>query len=67
MSTPLKDARVRKLLTQPELARLSGVSVDTIKRAERGVPIKELTQEKLAQALGRRRQTLFPEPEEASA
>jgi len=67
MSTPVYEARVRKLMTQTQLARAAGVSIDTVKRAEQGIQIKDLTQEKLARALGKRRQTLFPQAEEASA
>lgn len=66
MATPLRRARVRKLLTQQMLAELAGVSLDTVKRAERGVQVSDLTEERLSQALRKRRETLFPEQEAVS-
>jgi DNA-binding XRE family transcriptional regulator len=46
------DARVRAGLTQPDLARLAGVSVFTVKRAERGVRIGLLSRQRIVNALG---------------
>jgi transcriptional regulator with XRE-family HTH domain len=48
----LRDARIAKRLQVQELAALAGVSRDTIRRAERGIPISELSQERIARALG---------------
>ena len=67
MQTRLRDARIARDLTQEQLALESGVSVATIMRGEAGRPVSPLNQAKLARALGKRRQTLFPEPIEETA
>jgi transcriptional regulator with XRE-family HTH domain len=49
----LKEARLDKLISQRELARLSGVAYSTICRIETGKhKPSELTRAKLAKALG---------------
>lgn len=67
MDTPLHEARIRALLTQDALSRKAGVSQKVISAAEQGQRLSDLSQEKLAQALGVPRASLFPETEEASA
>jgi transcriptional regulator with XRE-family HTH domain len=66
MQTPLRDARVSRDLTQDQLAELSGVSVATIIRAEKGRPLTPLNEARLARALKRSRKVLFPEQEAVS-
>jgi DNA-binding XRE family transcriptional regulator len=48
----LRDARLRKLLTQRQLAERAGVTQATIVRIERGEPAYPSTLRKLARALG---------------
>ncbi|HCR42355.1 TPA: hypothetical protein DIV45_03325 [Patescibacteria group bacterium] len=57
----LKACRVKKLMTQEELARISSISQVTISFIENGLsePM-ELTKQRLAEALGVDLQTLFP-------
>ncbi|MFA5967480.1 MAG: helix-turn-helix transcriptional regulator [Patescibacteria group bacterium] len=59
----LRDYRVKRLMTQKELAKVSGVSQVTISFAENQLsePM-ELTKEKLARALKIDREKLFPPP-----
>lgn len=47
----LHEVRLRRTLSQRELARVSGVGVATIVRAEAGAPVNELTAVRLAKAL----------------
>lgn len=58
--TKLADYRASKDLTQQALAKAAGVSVDTIKRAERGLRIRLRTEYRIAHALGVPRELLFP-------
>lgn len=48
-------------MTQRQLAKAAGVSEWSIRMAEYGKTMSPLTQEKIARALGKRRQTVFPE------
>jgi DNA-binding XRE family transcriptional regulator len=67
-TTELAHIRARAGLTQEELAKRAGLSVDTIKRIERGSnrPIL-LTQYAIAQALGMEREEVFPDAAEVPA
>jgi transcriptional regulator with XRE-family HTH domain len=49
---PLKEWRLRRHLSFRMLARAAGVSTDTLLRAEKGARLHELTQRKIADALG---------------
>lgn len=57
----LREVRTKKLLTQRELAKLSGLTQVTISFIENGLadPM-DLTKAKLAKALGVSVKTLFP-------
>ena len=58
----LRDFRIKQLITQKELAELSGVSQVTISFIETGLSVPmNLTKEKLARALKIRVSQLFPE------
>jgi len=49
----LREARVRRLLTQAQLARRAGVAVSTLSRLEQGhTPAELTTAARLAEALG---------------
>ncbi len=48
---PLRQWRLRKLLSARELARRAGVSRDALARAERGHKVWEVTAHRIAQAL----------------
>lgn len=50
----LADARVRAHLTQGEFADEAGVSLDTVKRAERGESVGLLSRQKIVEALSRK-------------
>lgn len=64
---PVKEARIRRLLKMQELATAAGVSYGTVYRAEHGLSVGDLSQEKIARALGiEDRRELFPEPDEAA-
>jgi transcriptional regulator with XRE-family HTH domain len=54
-------------MTQEQLAEKAGVSVFTVHRAENGIRISLLSQERIAQALDTPREMLFPEQQEATA
>lgn len=57
----LREYRVKKLMTQRDLAKTSGVSQVTISFIECGLSKPtDLTKKKLAKALGARRKLLFP-------
>lgn len=60
-TVPLKSARVSALITQVELARRAGVDASTIVRAEKGQRISQLSEERIARALGLTRDQLFGE------
>ncbi len=49
--SPVKEARIRALLTLRALERLAGVSYFTLRRAEMGIRVSPLTQEKITRAL----------------
>jgi transcriptional regulator with XRE-family HTH domain len=51
-SVNLKQLREERALSQRDLAKLSGVSFDTIGRIERGQKMRPSTRRKLANALG---------------
>jgi transcriptional regulator with XRE-family HTH domain len=59
----LKQARLRKPLTQDELAEQSGVSKNTILRIEKGADTYPQTVRKLATALGVEADALMGEPD----
>lgn len=61
MTNNLRDFRIKKLMTQKELAKASGVSQVTISFIENGLsePM-DLTMQKLARALKVRKDRLFP-------
>lgn len=63
----VRDFRVRKLLTQEMLAERAGVSWFTIQRAEKGIRVSLLSQERIARALEVPRDVLFPQPPEPAA
>jgi len=57
----LRRARLQeKAWTMEELSRRAGVSAQTIRKAEQGSPISEVTMVKIAKALGVAIQKLFP-------
>lgn len=49
---PLKEWRVRRYWTYRALAKEAGVSTETIYRAERGGRLHDITQRRIADALG---------------
>jgi predicted transcriptional regulator len=69
----VRRQRLKGLLKVGELARLADVSRDTIRRAERGIPISELSEERITRALADvlgeelARHQVFPPREEVSA
>ncbi len=63
---PVQNERLRRLWTQEQFADRVGVNVSTVRKAERGIPLLLLTQERIARALGMKREELFPEPLEES-
>jgi transcriptional regulator with XRE-family HTH domain len=63
----LQEARIRKHWSKKQLQDESGVTWDTITKAERGEPIRDYLQQKLADALGAKRTDLFPAPEPSEA
>lgn len=48
----LRRTRAEKGWTQRQLARRAGLSVETVRRGERGVPLRVLSMGALAEALG---------------
>jgi transcriptional regulator with XRE-family HTH domain len=64
MENRVRDERVRRLWTQPKLARKADVDLSTITRAEKGLPLSPLSEERIARAFGLERRDLFPEPDE---
>lgn len=65
--TAVLDRRLELELTQQEAADKAGVSYRTMARAEQGLPVRRLSQQAIARALGRERRDLFPDPEEREA
>jgi transcriptional regulator with XRE-family HTH domain len=60
----LRKLRVEdKGWTKEELSRVARVSAQTIRKAERGLPISEVSMGRIAKALGVPLQKLFPEAE----
>ena len=49
---PLKEWRLRKHYSHRQLAQLAEVATSTLVRIEKGEPARELTQRKIADALG---------------
>lgn len=67
-TNPVKEARIRALLSMRALAAKAGVSYDIVRAAERDERIGDLSKERIARALGYdERRDLFPENEEATA
>lgn len=62
----VRELRLQKEISQADLARLAGVSWAVIYRAEQGLPIRLLSQAKIARALEVERDELFPEEVAAS-
>jgi transcriptional regulator with XRE-family HTH domain len=58
----LKAARVRKLLTQEQLAETAGLGRSTLARIEAGAPAALRTVRRLAEALGVNPEVLMREP-----
>jgi len=57
----LRKLRVEeKGWTMEELARAASVSAQTVRKAERGMPISEVSRARIAKALGTSIQKLFP-------
>jgi len=54
-------ARAQLDLTQQTLAQEAGVDLSTIVRAEKGLKLSPLSQARIARALGRLVEELFPE------
>lgn len=50
----LTDARVRAHWTLPEFAAEAGISLDTVKRAEKGLSVGLLSRQKIVDALSRK-------------
>jgi transcriptional regulator with XRE-family HTH domain len=64
----LTEERVSRYLTKAALARKAGVDIKTIIRAEEGLPLNDVTERRIADALEMEADELFPpEPVEASA
>lgn len=62
--SPLRNMRRARTLNQTELARLVGVTQETISKAERGaLKLSPDVQARIATVLGAARQELFPESE----
>ena len=59
----LKQARLRKALTQAQLAKAAGLALATVARLETGAPAAPTTARKLADALGVEPDTLMGPPE----
>ena len=59
MNERVKKARMTKGWSRARLAREAGISDRTVERAEKGLPINELSQSKIAQALGMETGDLF--------
>jgi transcriptional regulator with XRE-family HTH domain len=49
---PLREWRLRHYLSYRRLAKRAGVSTETLQRAERGMRTHEITQRRIADALG---------------
>jgi transcriptional regulator with XRE-family HTH domain len=64
--SPIRAHRLAQFLNKSELARLAGVSRDTVIRAERGTRVNEISRARLAAALDVDVDVLFP-PAERSA
>lgn len=61
-ASPLRNVRRARTLNQADLARLTGVTQETISKAERGIlRLSPDVQERIAAILGASRQELFPE------
>jgi transcriptional regulator with XRE-family HTH domain len=63
----LREARIRAQMSKTALAKAAGINRGTVVRAEQGIPINEISQERIARALGIDRRELFPEPQEAAS
>jgi transcriptional regulator with XRE-family HTH domain len=63
----VRRLRERKQLTLGQLAAILGTDPGHLSRIERGlVEPRGITKERLAKALGRRREAVFPEDEKAA-
>jgi len=56
----VKEERLRKLWSQAKLSQEAGVAIRTIARVENGINCSELTKRRIAQALGKEVEYLFP-------
>ena len=63
----LRDARLRRLWTQAQLAQASGVSLHVVNRAENGERVAVATAQKFADALRVRPEVLLGSPKMAEA
>jgi transcriptional regulator with XRE-family HTH domain len=60
----LRKVRIEeKGWSKEELSRAAGVSAQTIRKAERGLPVSEVSMGRIAKALNLAIQKLFPEAE----
>ena len=67
-SSPLRNLRRTRTISQEDLARLAGVSQETISKAERGVlRLRPDVQALIVAILGGSRDELFPEPDQEVA
>ena len=63
-NSPLRNLRRSRTINQSELARLAGVTQETISKAERGtLRLSPDVQARIAAILGASRKELFPESE----
>lgn len=63
-STPLRNLRLTRTISQAELAQLADVTQETISKAERGLlRLSPDVQARLAAILGAPREELFPSQE----
>ena len=66
--SPLRNVRRSRTLSQEDLARLAGVTQESISKAERGkLRLARDVQERIAAILGASRHDLFPEKLAVSA
>ena len=63
----LRDARLKRFLTQAQLAEASGVSLHVVNRAENGERVAVTTAQKLAEALRVRPEVLLSAPRTVEA
>lgn len=67
-TTPLRNLRRARTLSQETLAELAEISQQSLSRAERGLqPLTKDVQERIATILGASRQEVFPESDAVQA